>query len=88
MRKHFVNNTCVINVKLVKYFKTYCNVYMHYSRPRCKTFRIKVRLMVYETIVTVYSYCLSYHHKTVVERLMKKDFKGTLKRTEALAFKS
>ncbi len=57
-----VNNTCVVNAKMVRYFKNHCNVYMYCSHEGCKTFRIKVQLTNGTFVAKVYSSSLNYHH--------------------------
>jgi hypothetical protein len=92
-----VNNTCVINAKMVRYFKNHCNVYMYCSHPGCKTFRIKVTLGANnQTIVAnVYSSGLNYYHNpdnngltNRVKGFQRDLNKVTLKKTKAFSFKA
>lgn len=95
-RMKTVNNTCVINAKMVKYFKHHCNVYMYCSHPGCKTFKIKVQTLTNDTTLgTVYSSGLNYYHNPADDGLtnhvkgFQRDLvKETLKTTKAFAYKS
>jgi len=57
-----VNNTCVVNAKIVRYYTSYCNVYMYFSHEGCKTFRIKVQPEDEMFVANVYSLGLNYNH--------------------------
>ncbi|CAH1731124.1 unnamed protein product [Aphis gossypii] len=90
-----VNNTCVINAKMVRYFKSHCNVYMYCSHEGCKTFRIKVQLANGTFVANVYSSGLNYHHNPDDDGLtnhvkgFQRDLnKEVLKKTKAFSFRS
>lgn len=57
-----VNNTWIVNAKMIKYFKKHCNVYMYFSYEGCKTFRIKVQPTNGTLVAAVYSSGLNYLH--------------------------
>lgn len=50
-----VNNTCVVNAKMVGCFKNHCNVYVYCSHEGCRTFRIKVQPTNRTLVADVYS---------------------------------
>jgi hypothetical protein len=90
-----VNNTCVVNAKMVRYFKNHCNVYMYCSHEGCKTFRIKVQLTNGTFVAKVYSSNLNYHHNpddngltNHVKGFQRDLNKEALKKTKAFSFRS
>lgn len=90
-----VNNTCVVNAKMVWYFKNHCNMYIYCSHEGCKTFKMKVQLTngTQRRIVLVWIIIkilnpddngLTNHVKGFQRDLNKE----ALKRTKAFSFRS
>jgi len=90
-----VNNTCVVNAKMVRYFKNHCNMYMYCSHEGCKTFKIKIQPENRMLVANVYSSGLNYHHNPDDDGLtnhvkgFQRDLnKEVLKKTKAFSFRS